>query len=296
VNILIFGTGKMGEATFHALRRSGQGIVGVVTKGSGRGEESWLAREAKAVGIPVFQPENLRDPGLPFRLSGLAPDLLVVAGAHEILPQTLLELPKVAAIHLHLSLLPRGRGPCPWKWVLARGEARTGVTLHRMTERPEEGPILAQREVAVEEGDTGESLFLRLIQEGADLLVRTLERWEDGDLVERPQEEARATYDPAPTPADTWIDWRHSAFDIRNRIRGFWPRPGAWSMLSGRRILLRGALATGRPSPGEPGVILGERNGILAVTSGDQLLEVDPAGLEGFQEMPRRGRFDLPAA
>lgn len=240
MRVLLFGIYGLGERALAALAVRQVPVVGVVTKpDQGPGQRDLLAR-ASRMGLPLHQPQALDDPGFLDAVAALQPELVAVAGFHLKLPRSLLRLPRLGAVNTHLSLLPQYRGPCPWKWAIIRGERTTGVTIHVMTPRFDRGEILAQRRIALEDHETGESLFQRLAAEGAELLGETVKRLAQGGVTGIRQDEAFASYHGAPTEDDACIRWAQGAREIRNLIRGLHPRPGAWTTHHGIRYGVAG--------------------------------------------------------
>lgn len=285
MNILFIGIYGLGAQALDQLLRRGCRVVGVVTKPDRGPGQAALFSLIERDRIPAFMPESPRESSFLDRVEALKPDLVAVAGYHLRIPLRLLRLPPRGILNTHLSLLPRYRGPSPWKWAILRGERETGVTIHRMTERFDEGPLLDQRRCAIEEDDTGESLFQRLSRLGAEALADVVQRLENGGVEERPQDSAAATYDGAPTEQDARINWTREARVIRDLIRALHPRPGAWTTWEGERIRIRRA-SLGGPTPAgvAPGTIVGAQGGTVQVATGEGLLNV----LEWHVETPQR--------
>lgn len=273
MKVLFFGIYALGARALSVLVRRGIHVVGVVTKpdpGPAQEELRILTRKA---GLPVVLPESPRDPGLAEWVGDLGPDLIAVAGYHKRLPGNLLALPARGCINTHLSLLPAYRGPCPWKWVLIRGERTTGVTVHVMGPRFDRGPILTQREYRIGEEETGGTLFEHLSQLGAELLGDTLLDLQAGRASSRVQDEGASSYQGPPSDADARICWSRKTRELLDLIRGLSPRPGAWTTYGGRRLLIRQA-SIGRSlrAPSRPGSILDSGGGDLSVATGDGIL------------------------
>jgi len=275
MNILFIGIYGLGAQALDALLRRGCKVVGVVTKPDRGPGQSALFSLIERERLPVFMPESPREASFLDRVEALKPDLVAVAGYHLRIPLRLLRLPPRGILNTHLSLLPRYRGPSPWKWAIIRGEQETGVTIHRMTERFDEGAVLDQRRCAISDDDTGESLFQRLSGLGAETLADVVQKFQDGGVEERAQDKAAATYDSSPTEQDARIPWTLPARVIRDLIRALHPRPGAWTTWEGERIRIRRA-AVGGPSPAgvAPGTIVGAQGGSVQVATGEGLLNV----------------------
>jgi methionyl-tRNA formyltransferase len=226
-------------------------------------------------------------------VKALAPDLIAVAGYHRILPAALLQLAPRGAINLHGSLLPEYRGPCPWKWALVNGETKTGVTVQRMEATLDRGDLLAQSEFRIDPQDTGESLFMKICAVGGPLLARTIEGLVAGTIVPRAQDEKKASYQGYPTDDDTRIRWDWTAERIRNLVRGFCPRPGAWSAFGSTRIPIREAIPIEGPLAPVPGMILGRLEEAILVSTGRGNVAIPEFHLDG--KVPQPGTFFDPA-
>jgi methionyl-tRNA formyltransferase len=172
---------------------------------------------------------------------------VVVAYGH-ILPKWMIDLPRLGCINLHASLLPKYRGAAPIQWSLIRGETVTGVTTMRIDVGLDTGDILLKREVEIQDDDTAETLGRRLSQQGADLMIETLRRLEQGGLAAQPQDHAQATLAPILKKEDGRIDWNLPAIEIWNRIRGLRPWPGAYTKFRGKNLHI---WAASRPLAGD---------------------------------------------
>jgi methionyl-tRNA formyltransferase len=176
------------------------------------------------LGLQVYQPERIRAPEAVERLRQLAPDVLVVVAYGQIIPALVLAIPKLGAINVHASLLPRHRGAAPVAHAILAGDRETGVTIMRMDEQLDHGPILAARTTAIGEREDAAALTARLAEMGAQLLVETLERLEETEAVE--QDEAAATVAPRLRKEDGELEWSKGAQEIDRRVRALQPWPG----------------------------------------------------------------------
>jgi len=238
--------------------------------------------EAVRRGIPVFQPEKARHPDAVARIASEAPDLIVVVAYGHILPKSILDIPRLGCINVHASLLPKYRGAAPINWAVARGETVTGVTIMRMDEGMDTGPILYVREMPIGEEDTAETMFSRLSILGAEALREALGMLREGTLDETPQDTTLATYAPMLKKEHGRIDWSRPAGEIRDLVRGMTPWPSAFALHAGKTIkVFSSAVATESGAAGEPGevVALG-RDGIAAACGKGVLLlrVVQPEG------------------
>jgi methionyl-tRNA formyltransferase len=266
--ILLFGIYELGFRSLEAMIARHLNVVGVVTKPENLLEAQPLTRLARETGTPVFAPESPREASFLRQARLLRPDLIVVAGYHKILPSSLLRLPPRGVLNLHGSLLPRYRGPCPWKWAILNGETRSGATVQRMSEALDGGDILSQRDLPIDPQDTGETLFLRISALAGPLLAETVLDYLAGRILPRKQDEQKASYQGYPSDEDARICWEWNAERIRNQIRGLCPRPGAWSQYGGKRIRVRKAALAEGPMAQVPGMILGRSEDAILVSTG----------------------------
>jgi methionyl-tRNA formyltransferase len=179
---------------------------------------------AQALGLEVYQPQRIRDPEAVERLKRLAPDVLVVVAYGQIIPPSVLSIPKRGAVNVHASLLPRHRGAAPVAHALLAGDRETGVTIMRMDEQLDHGPILAVRKTVIDPAEDAVKLTGRLAEIGAELLVATLARMENVKEVE--QDHARATLAPRLRREDGELEWEIGALEIDRRVRALQPWPG----------------------------------------------------------------------
>ena len=184
--------------------------------------------------LPVLQPERARSEEFLAQLRGLQPDLIAVAAYGQILPQSILDLPRYGCLNVHTSLLPRYRGAAPIQWAILNGDPETGVTIMKMDAGLDTGDILTQAATAIHPEDNSEMLHDRLARMGAELLVRTIPDHVAGKLLARPQPAEGASCAPKIKKQDGHIDWTQPACAIWNRVRGLVPWPGAFSYLPGQ--------------------------------------------------------------
>lgn len=182
--------------------------------------------------IPVWQPSTLKDEGSVNYIKEYEPDLLLVVAYGKILPKSILDIPKIAPINIHFSLLPKYRGAAPVQWALINGEKETGVTIMKMNERMDAGDILLSEKVKIEFDDTTESLYRKLIPIGIKLMEKSLYLLKSGKAEFKPQDETLATYAPMLKKEDGRINWNMTAEEIYNRIRGLRPWPCAFTYLN----------------------------------------------------------------
>ena len=285
MRVVFFGTPEFAVPSLQALLGEGFDVVAVVTqpdKPQGRSRSTTVPPPVKtaadAEDVLVLQPERPGDPAFLARLRALAPDVGVVVAYGHILKPDLLGLPRLGMINLHPSLLPELRGAAPVEWAILNGFKQTGVTIMRMEEGLDSGPILLQIPHDIDPDVTGGELAEHLSEMGAQALVEVLALYQTNGLEPRPQDHARATYAPKLTRDTAHIRWTDPAERVARLIRGLDPRPGAWTELDGREVKLFGArVVEGRGAPGE----VQQTDDGLRIATGQgavRIEEVQPAG------------------
>jgi methionyl-tRNA formyltransferase len=288
--IVFMGTPGFAVPVLQALDAHHQ-VVGVVTqpdRAAGRGKKMMMPpvkEEAMARQMPIFQPPTLRSPDAVQRLADWRPEVIVVAAFGQILRAPVLALPPRGCINVHASLLPRYRGAAPIPAAIMAGDPVTGVTIMRMDEGMDTGPILAQAQSAIDPGDTTASLTSKLSHLGANLLIDKLPGWLSGDLLARPQDDAAATYCTPLTKDDGRLDWTRPAEQLDRQVRACDPWPGAYSAWRGQRLkVLRARPWPDRCEEGPPGQIVELEPG-LGVVTGQGVLELFDVQLAGKKPM-----------
>lgn len=239
MRIVFMGTPDFAVEVLKSIHKAGHEIIAVYTQPDRpKGRKGELAASpvkeyALSEGLKIYQPERIRRKVWVERLSEQKPDLIVVAAFGQILPKTILEL--APCINVHASLLPRYRGSAPIQRAIAAGEVKTGVTIMHMDEGVDTGASILQKEVAIGEEDTGESMHNKLAQAGAKALTEVLDMFERGENPqETPQNESLATYAPMLSREDGRIDWTQPARLIDCAVRAFTPWPAAYTMWKGK--------------------------------------------------------------
>ena len=284
MRVVFMGTPAFAVPTLEALHEAGHEILSVITqpdRPAGRGKKlkpSPVKEKALELGLPVFQPERVkRDEGFD-HISTHAPDVVVVVGYGQIIPQRIIDLPKFGCVNVHSSLLPKYRGAAPMNWAIVNGESVTGVCTMQLVFKLDAGDVLLSSETPIGPNETTPELAERLAPMGADLAVATLEGLAAGTITPQPQDEEEVTYAPIIKREDGLVDWTRSAVEIHNRVRGFDPWPGAYTFWRGGRFQVRRA----RPAEGvgQPGQIAieGDRLFIGCGEGRLEALEVQPEG------------------
>jgi methionyl-tRNA formyltransferase len=244
LNLVFCGTPAFAVPTLEKLVEAGFSVPLVVTqpdRPKDRGMElafSPVKQRALQLGLQLSQPDKIKN-NEDFRrqLSGIAPDAIIVVGYGRIIPQWMIDLPAHGNLNLHASLLPKYRGAAPIQWAIARGETVTGVTTMRIDAGLDTGDILLQKEIPIAPEDTAVTLAPRMAAAGAELMDETMRGLQDERLHPQPQDHAKATLAPILKKEDGQVDFRLTAREILNRLRGFQPWPGAYT--SFRRKNLR---------------------------------------------------------
>ena len=289
LRIVFMGTPDFAVPALDALLQADCEIAGVYTqpdRRSGRGRRLTAPPVKQAAierGLPVFQPASLRrDADARAQLAALQPDVIVVVAYGLFLPADTLAVPPLCALNIHPSLLPKYRGPSPVASAILNGDTTTGVTLMRLDEGMDSGPIIAQRDSRIGAEDTTAELTPRLFEIGAQLLAECLPQWRDGAIDAIPQREADATITRLLTREDGAIDWTHSADYIARQVRAYHPWPGSFTRWNGKQLKVHQATAIDSGAIEAPGEVVENPQGI-AVVCGDGLLLLRRVQMEGRQ-------------
>jgi methionyl-tRNA formyltransferase len=266
-------------------------VVGVVTQpdrpaGRGRKLTAPPVKElAQELDIPTIQPKRLhKDLEAMSQLRAWNPDVIVVAAFGQILKPDVLDLPPFGCINVHGSMLPRWRGAAPLNAAILQGDAETGITIMKMDPGLDTGPMLSRRAIPIKESDTAGTLFDKMANLGAELLIETLPLYLTGELVPKPQDDTLATYAPMLKKSDGELDFEQTAAQLARKVRAFNPWPGTYFQWSGVPLKIHAAHPVDQPSPGV-GVLtvfdqfpaVGTSEGILVL---DQL---QPAGKKSMR-------------
>ena len=295
MRIIFMGYHNIGYACLKALielcRELGDEIAAVVTHADDPKENIWFASVAQLAfdnHLPVYQPADPNDPAFLATMQALQPDFLFSCYYRHMLKQPLLNLPRLGALNLHGSLLPRYRGRCPVNWVLVHGETETGVTLHYMEAKPDRGDIAGFKRVPITFEDTALTLFAKMTAAAQELMRETYPLLRAGTAPRLSQEHSQASYFGGRTPADGLIDWRHAAQHTYNLVRAVThPYPGAFTFFQGRKLLVWAGQVMAAPVKGEatPGQVTAAVPGEgLLVATGDGHFRITQAQWEGEAE------------
>jgi methionyl-tRNA formyltransferase len=242
-----------------------------------------VKERALAAGIPVYQPENFRDPETVEQLRSLQPDVIAVVAYGRILPQKVLDIPAKGCVNIHASILPQYRGSAPYQWAVLDGLAETGVTAQHMALKMDAGDVIDVAKTPIGPDETAGELLDRLAVLGADLLSRTMRRFEAGDVAGMPQNEEAVTFAPMLDKSMCPIDWTKTAQQVHNHVRGLHPWPVATAELGGTKFKIHAtAIVDGH---GEPGKILGLTKTGLVVACGEGAVEIRSLQAEGGKRM-----------
>jgi methionyl-tRNA formyltransferase len=244
---------------------------------AGRGKRlsaSPVKQFAEDLGIPVLQPETLRDASVVAELEAMQPDLMVVAAYGLLLPQNVLDIPRAGCVNVHASLLPRWRGAAPIQAVLLAGDEKTGVCLMSIEAGLDTGPVYSSEAITINDDETAGELHDRLAKLGGRVLAQHVREIVAGKLEAIVQDDSRATYAGKIATADAAIDWRRSARDIDRQVRAFNPVPGAWFMHGDERIKCwRAKAVAGVDAP--PGTVVAASQEGVVVACGDGALSIE---------------------
>jgi methionyl-tRNA formyltransferase len=302
IRTVFMGTPEFAQATFEGLLDFGLNLVGVFTqpdRPSGRGKKLTpppVKVLAESRGIPVHQPLKLRAPEVVEELRALAPELIVVVAYGQILPKSVLEIPRHGCINVHASLLPAYRGAAPINKAIIDGESETGITTMLMDVGLDTGDMLVRRATPIGPFETAGELHDRLALLGRETMEETLRRLCAGTLQPKKQNDRQSCYAPMLKKEDGRIDWSRSAVEIHNQVRGLDPWPGAYTTLEGEVLKL--AATAPADGGGEPGTVLAAAADGVRVACGSGVLSIGALQLPGKKRLAAaeflRGR-PLPA-
>lgn len=292
MRVIFMGTPDFATETLEEIVKAGHEVVGVVTqpdKPKGRGKTMMptpVKETALKYNLPVYQPKKVREPEFVELLRSLKPDVMVVAAFGQIITKEILEMPKYGCINVHASLLPAYRGAAPIQWAVINGDKESGVTIMQMDEGIDTGDMIEKAVVPIAEDETGGSLFDKLSHTGAKLCVKVLKDLEEGTAVgEKQPEESTTPYAKMIDKKMGEVDWKKSAKEIEQLIRGLNPWPSAYTKVHGKTLKLWKAKVLLETSQMKPGQIVKVTKDSLAVQTGQGMLEIQELQLEGKKRM-----------
>jgi methionyl-tRNA formyltransferase len=295
MDLVFCGTPMFAAPTLEKLVDAGFKVKLVVTqpdRASGRGMAlagSPVKRAALGRALPILQPDKIKNND-DFRaiLEGIQPEAIIVVGYGRIIPQWMIDLPKLGNLNLHASLLPKYRGAGPIQWAIANGEPVTGVTTMRIDAGLDTGDILLQAEEEIRSEDTALTLSPRLAHQGAELMITTLAGLANGTVHPQPQDHSKATLAPILKREDGLIDFSRTATDTWNRLRGFQPWPGAFTIFRGKTLHLHAAMPAPEVALVQAGHFVVEKDRLLLGFAHGSTLEVTELQMEGKKRMSAR--------
>lgn len=283
------GSPEFAVPSLERLILNGYQVVAAYTqpdRPAGRGHflgSTPVKRAAVSWGLPVVQPDSLKEAGVVAQLADFRPDVIVIAALGQILPQSVLGLPEYRCVNIHPSLLPRFRGASPVASAILAGDDFTGVSLMLLDEGLDTGPILGRAQISISPQDTTGSLTAKLSLIAAQLLLEVLPRWLRGEIEPQPQSEAEATYSAQISKEEGKLDWHLPAVEIWRRVRAFQPWPECYTTWQGKQLKIIEAM----PLPGEGAADVGQAVAVKGVEAGfgigtgEGILGVSRVQLEG---------------
>ena len=289
MKVVFMGTPDIAATCLKQILADGFQVVAVYTqpdRPKGRGMKmvySPVKEVALAEGIPVYQPENFRDEEAVQTLAALQPDVIAVVAYGRILPQKVLDIPKLGCVNIHASLLPQYRGSAPYQWAVLDGLKETGVTAQHMAAKMDAGDIIDVAKTPIGENETAGELLDRLAVLGAELLSRTLTKFQNGTAVGTPQDESRVSFAPMLDKSMCPIDWSKPAQKVHDHVRGLHPWPVATAQLAGTNFKIHATRVV--EGAGAPGQLLALTKTGLVVACGEGAVEISQLQAEGGKRM-----------
>ena len=291
MRVVFMGTPDIAATCLKKLLADGFDVVGVYTqpdRPKGRGMKmvySPVKEVALAAGLPVYQPENFRTDEPVEQLKALQPDIVAVVAYGRILPQRVLDIPAKGCVNIHASLLPQYRGSAPYQWAVLDGLKETGVSAQHMVWEMDAGDVIDVAKTPIGENETAGELLDRLAVLGADLLSRTLTRFENGSVEAARQNEEEVTFAPMLDKNMCPIDWTKTAQQVHNHVRGLHPWPVATAELAGTKFKIHQTIVLEDAPVAAPGTILGLTKTGLQVACGSGAVEIRSLQAEGGKRM-----------
>jgi methionyl-tRNA formyltransferase len=294
MRVAFFGTPAFAVPTLEALLSSRHAVVGVVSQPDrprGRGQKTSAApvkELAVSAGLPVLQPDRLKDPAFLDAFRAWSPELGVVAAYGKIIPDVVIHTPASGLINVHASLLPKYRGAAPIQRAVMAGDRETGVTIMRIVQALDAGAMFARTVRPIPSDATSEDVERDLAHAGAALLLDVVDSIAAGDAREEPQDDSLATYAPKIAREEGVILWERQAVDIHNQIRGLIPWPRAWTHVDGARLIIARSAPDHQAVAAVPGTVVDAHGDLVRVATGGGLLRILEAQPEGRRVMTAR--------
>lgn len=291
MKIIFMGTPDFSVMALESLIKAGHDVAAVVTqpdkpKGrSGKVQYTPVKEKALDLGIPVYQPERVKEPDFFEIVKEIHPDVIVVIAFGQILPKEILDFPKYGCINIHASLLPKYRGAAPIQWAVIDGEKETGVTTMQMDVGLDTGDIIDRIVVPIDKKETGGSLFDKLMVAGSSLILETLEKVEKGTAVFTKQNDEESCYAKILTKQLGNINFENDAEYIERLIRGLNPWPSAYTKLNGKNLKIWDADVVANEDNIEPGIVYNITKDSFSVATGKGTLVINELQLEGKKRM-----------
>ena len=291
MNIVFFGSSSFSIPVLERLIHSKHSVIQIVTtpdQKKGRGQKvqpSLIKTFAEAKSIPVLAPKKLKEPEIVKAIQSLVPDILVAASYGKLIPPSIFKLPKVAALNVHPSLLPRHRGASPIQQALLEGDAKTGVSIAEITAELDSGDIFAQVTVEIQPHENAQELSDRLAVLASNLIVSVVDQFSWNKVTRSPQDNSKATYAKKIDKDFGRIHWNQPANKIHNQIRACVPWPSAFTFLAGKRLKVLEAELLRQIQTAPPGKISGIRHEGIEVQTQSGTLLIKRVQLEGRNEM-----------
>lgn len=291
MKIVFMGTPDYAVGALRSIIQAGHEVTAVLTqpdKPKGRGKEmqcSPVKECAEEFGIPVFQPVKIKAPEAVEILGTFEADIFVVAAFGQILSREILEMPKYGCINIHASLLPKYRGAAPIQWAILNGEKESGVTIMQMDVGVDTGDMLFQKKVPITDGETGESLYDKIMLAGAELVVEALPLIERGEIRPEKQKDEESSYAKMLTKSLGQIDWEQPAVKIERLVRGLNSWPSAYTKYRGKTLKVWEAAVIHEEARGMAGTVAAVDKDCILVNTGGELLALNVVQIEGKKKI-----------
>jgi methionyl-tRNA formyltransferase len=291
LNLVFGGTPAFAVPALEALLAAGHRVAAVYTqpdRPAGRGQQLQMSAVKECAlknGLPVEQPRTLRDSDAATQLAKYRPDAMIVVAYGLLLPQIILDVPRLGCINIHGSLLPRWRGAAPIQRALLAGDSQTGISIMRMEAGLDTGPVLSLHPIAIGERESAAELYDRLAKLGADALCETLQKYAAGERAPTPQPQEGATYAQKIRKEEALIDWTQSARDIDRKVRAFNPWPVAETRWRDQQLRIWQSMPIASANARSPGQVIDATNEGVLVATGDGVLRIERLQLAGRKSM-----------